>query len=102
MGVQLDVPELLAEHAQVAAQALIAGDRELEIVQSRQAQMTASVALQAQAAQGDILVEQLDIQFRAVLAGQAQGALANAVAAPCARNWKPATRQLPTSIEARR
>ena len=39
-------------------------------------------ALQAQAAQGDILVEQLDIQFRAVLAGQAQGALANAVAAP--------------------
>ena len=92
MGVQLDVPELLAEHAQIAAQALVAGDGELEIVQPRQAQMAAPVALQAQAAQGDILVEQLDIQFRAVLAGQAPGR--PTPIPPTARRWRRGARSV--------
>ena len=82
MGIQLDAPRLLTEHADTATQALLAGDGELEIIEPRQAAIATGIAQQCQAAQGDITIEQLDIQLRAVALDQSQSAFANTVAAP--------------------
>ena len=82
VGVQFDLPEVLAEHADAADVALLAGDRELEAIHPRQAPPAMGVTQQAEAAQGDIVVEQQHVHFLAMTAHQSQGALANAVAAP--------------------
>src|SRR5690606_6745074 len=78
---QLDGAEVAAEHADAAGQALLAGDGELEAVDARQAPPAVAVADPGQAAEGDVAVQQLDVQLGAVLLGQRQGPFANAVAA---------------------
>src|SRR5690606_34155064 len=82
MRLQLDTAKVTAIHADTAVQALFAGYGELEVVEPCQAPLATGIAHQGQAAEGDIAVEQLDLQSRAVLPGQRQSAFADAMTTP--------------------
>ncbi|MOA00450.1 hypothetical protein D3C78_1198120 [compost metagenome] len=79
---QFDPSGLLAEHDDAAGVAFLAGSGELEAVLPGQAQLAALVAAQAQPAQGDVLVQQLDALPHAMLLHQQQRALADAMGTP--------------------
>ncbi len=79
---QLDPAQVLAEHGDATGVALLAGGGELEGVFAGQAQVAAAVALEAEALQGHGVIQQFHALARAVLLGQGQCTLADAMGAP--------------------
>ncbi len=82
VGRQFDVRGVRAELGDGAGVALVAGHGEFEVIHTRQALAAVGIAGKGDASQGDIAVEQLQIELRAVLLDPLQRAFSQPVGMP--------------------